>query len=77
MARPIRIEHPGAWYHVTARGNERRPIYLDDHDRNHFCEVLGEGVETFGLLLHGYVLMDNHYHLLIETPQSNLSRSMQ
>ena len=77
MARPLRIERPGAWYHVTARGNERRSIYLDERDRLHFCEVLGETVENFELVLHTYVLMDNHFHLLIETPEANLSRAMQ
>jgi REP element-mobilizing transposase RayT len=77
MARPLRIERPGAWYHVTARGNERRPIYLDDGDRRRFCEVLGETVERFRWALHAYVLMDNHFHLLLETPEANLSRAMQ
>jgi putative transposase len=77
MARPLRIERPGAWYHVTARGNERRPIYRANRDRLHFCELLGQTVENFGLALHAYVLMDNHYHLLLETPEANLSRAMQ
>ncbi len=77
MARPLRIERPGGWYHVTARGNERRPIYRDDRDRRRFCEVLGQAVENFGLVLHAYVLMDNHFHLLVETPGANLSRAMQ
>jgi REP element-mobilizing transposase RayT len=77
MARPLRIERPGVWYHVTARGNERRPIYRDDRDRRHFCELLGEAVGNFGLVLHAYVLMENHFHLLLETPEANLSRAMQ
>jgi REP element-mobilizing transposase RayT len=77
MSRPIRIERPGAWYHVTARGNQRRAIYRDDRDRRHFCELLGETVERFGLVLHGYVLMDNHFHLLLQTPEPNLSGAMQ
>jgi putative transposase len=77
MARPLRIERPGAWYHVTARGNERRPIYRDDRDRRHFCEVLAEAVDRFHLALHAYVLMDNHFHLLLETAEPNLSRAMQ
>jgi putative transposase len=59
MARPIRIERPGAWYHVTARGNERRAIYRDHGDRWHFCQLLAETVEIFGWRLHAYVLMDN------------------
>jgi putative transposase len=77
MARPIRIERPGAWYHVTARGNERRAIYRDHGDRRHFCQLLAETVEIFGWRLHAYVLMDNHFHLLVETPEPNLGRGMQ
>jgi REP element-mobilizing transposase RayT len=77
MARPIRIERPGAWYHVTARGNERRWIYRDDSDRRHFCQLLGEAVGAFGWNLHAYVLMGNHFHLLVETPEPNLGRGMQ
>lgn len=77
MARPIRIERPGAWYHVTARGNERRSIYLDNRDRQRFCQLLAEAVEDFRLVLHAYVLMDNHFHLLLMTPEANLSRAMQ
>jgi len=52
MARPLRIEHPGGWYHVTARGNERRAIFRDDRDRAHFLELLESMVARFGLLLH-------------------------
>ena len=77
MARPVRIEIPGGWYHVTARGNERRRIFADDKDRGRFVELLAEWVERFGLRLHAYVLMDNHYHLLVETPHANLSQAMQ
>ena len=77
MARPPRILRPGAWYHLTARGIERRPIFLSDRDRTHFCALLGDWVERFGMVLHAYVLMDNHYHLLAETTQPNLSRAMQ
>jgi putative transposase len=77
MARPIRMERPGAWYHVTARGNERRPIYRDATDRRHFCQLLADAVEVFGWKLHAYVLMDNHFHLLVETPEPNLGRGMQ
>jgi REP element-mobilizing transposase RayT len=71
------MERPGAWYHVTARGNERRSIYRDDSDRRHFCQLLAQAVEVFGWLLHTYVLMDNHFHLLVETPEANLGRGMQ
>jgi REP-associated tyrosine transposase len=77
MARPLRLERPGVWYHVTSRGNERRPIFWDDRDRLHFCKLLAAMVENFSLVLHAYVLMDNHFHLLLETPEANLSRAMQ
>jgi putative transposase len=76
MARALRIERPGGRYHVTARGNERKDIFRDDTDRFHFLELLGELRDRFGVRVHAYVLMDNHYHLLIETPQANLSRAM-
>jgi REP element-mobilizing transposase RayT len=62
---------------VTARGNERRSIYRDDRDRRHFCQLTGETVAAFGWKLHAYVLMDNHFHLLVETPEPNLGRGMQ
>jgi|ERR1039458_134077 REP element-mobilizing transposase RayT len=64
MVRPLRIEHPGGWYHVTSRGNERRAIFRDDRDRVHFLELLENMVGRFGLRLHCYVLLDNHYHLI-------------
>ena len=76
MARPLRIEQIGYWYHVTARGNERREIFHDDKDRRHFLERLEEAVGLFALRLHGYVLMSNHYHLLIELTEKNLSRAI-
>ena len=62
---------------MTARGNERRAIWRDESDRTHFLELLGELTERFGLRVHAYVLMDNHFHLLPETPEANLSRAMQ
>jgi REP element-mobilizing transposase RayT len=67
MARPIRIEYPGAVYHVTARGNERRKIFHGDKDRQCFLDTLIEAVEQFGLRLHlhGFCLMPNHLHLLV------------
>ncbi|MHB8521155.1 MAG: transposase [Limisphaerales bacterium] len=77
MARPIRIERTGGWYHITARGNERRAIYRDDRDRRHFCELLEEMVSRFNLVLHAFVMMDNHYHLLVELREANLSRAVQ
>ena len=67
MARPLRIEYEGAHYHVTTRGNGRKAIFRDDIDRLKFIELLGRAVEQFGIRVHAYVLMDNHYHLLIET----------
>ena len=76
MARPLRLEFAGALYHVTARGNERRPIYRDEQDRRRFLERLGAVAERFALRVHAYVLMRNHYHLLVETGAGNLSRAM-
>ena len=77
MARALRLLHPGAWYHVTARGIERRPRFKDARDRSHFLELLAELVDRFGLRLHAFVLMDNHYHLLMALRRPNLSRAMQ
>ena len=77
VARTARLERAGAWHHVTARGSERRAIYRDDRDRQHFCGLLGQAVGLFHWRLHAYVLMDNHYHLLVETPEPNLGRGMQ
>lgn len=76
MSRPLRIEFPGALYHVTARGNRREAIYEDDGDRRLFLEVLGEVVENFNWLCHAYCLMTNHYHLVVETPDGNLAKGM-
>ncbi|MDP3483270.1 MAG: transposase [Sulfuricella sp.] len=76
MARQLRLEFPGAIYHVTSRGNARNPIFLDDEDRMLFLACLGEVVERSSWLCHAYCLMDNHYHLLIETPEGNLSLGM-
>ena len=76
MARPLRIEYPGAVYHLTSRGNARKKIFLNDSDRDEFLATLGWVVERFGWRCHAYCLMDNHFHLLIETPQPNLSLGM-
>ena len=76
MARPLRIEFSGALYHVTARGDRQEDIYLTDTDRIAFLDILGQVVERFNWLVHAYCLMDNHYHLLIETPDSNLGQGM-
>jgi putative transposase len=77
MARPLRINLAGAWYHVTARGNERKDIFRDPADREQFVRRMSEMVERFRVGLHGYVLMGNHYHLLVEPEEENLSRAMQ
>lgn len=76
MARPLRIEYEGAVYHVTSRGNAKKRIFKDDIDRDKFLETLSIVVNRFNWLCHAYCLMDNHYHLLIETPEANLSRGM-
>lgn len=76
MARPLRIEFAGALYHVTSRGNEKNAIYQDDGDREQFLETLTEVCTRFNWIIHAYCLMDNHYHLLVETPESNLSLGM-
>jgi REP element-mobilizing transposase RayT len=76
MARPLRIDYPGAIYHITCRGNERRAIVADDADRIAFQQRLARCVETYQLRLHGYVLMDNHFHLMVESPLGNVSPAM-
>jgi putative transposase len=77
MARPWRIEIPGGRYHVTARGNERRTIFRNDRDRQRFVELVAALPERFGSRVHAYVLLPNHFHLLLETPEANLSRTCQ
>lgn len=76
MARQLRLEFEGALYHVTARGNEQREIFLDDTDRVSFVSLLGKEIQQQGWLCYAYCLMGNHYHLLLETPEPNLSRGM-
>ena len=76
MARPLRIEYPGAVYHVTSRGDARRKIFMDDIDRQQFLSILGSAIRKYNWLCHTYCLMDNHYHLIIETPDPNLSLGM-
>ena len=76
MSRPLRIEYAGALYHVTSRGDGQEDIFLDDGDRGLFLEVLAEAVERFNWTVHAYCLMGNHYHLLLETPDGNLSKGM-
>ena len=76
MARPLRIEFPGAVYHVTSRGNEKRPIFKNDRDRKTFLAFLGETAKRFGWSITAWVLMSNHFHLVLQTPEPNLSRGM-
>lgn len=76
MARPLRIEFAGALYHVTSRGDGQEDIYLDDIDREIYLAVLSDVQSRFNWTIHAYCLMDNHYHLLIETPDSNLAKGM-
>lgn len=77
MARPLRIDVEGGWYHVMSRGIERRTIFLDDSFCLHFLDLLGEMSERFCVEVHAYVLMGNHYHLILRTPHANASRAMQ
>lgn len=76
MPRPPRIAPPGAILHITARGNRRQEIFLDDGDRHRFLSVLGRAVSLHAWRCHAYCLMPNHYHLLIETPEGDISAGM-
>lgn len=76
MARALRIQYPGAFYHVTCRGNQRRNIFLDDDDRHHFLKILTESLDIYGVVLYAYVLMPNHFHLVIQTMRANVSEFM-
>jgi len=76
MARPLRIEYPGAFYHVTSRGNEQKDVFKSQRDREKFLEYLESATERYGAVFHAYCLMSNHYHLLLETPAGNLSQIM-
>lgn len=76
MARKLRIEYPGATYHITARGNKRGDVFLCDDDRRAFLQLLTKTADRFGWLVAAYCLMDNHYHLLVKTLQASLSRGM-
>jgi len=77
MPRPPRLAPPGAIFHITSRGNRRQPIFFDDDDRRWFIRLLERAVGKFRWNCHAYCLMDNHIHLLIETPDENLSAGMQ
>jgi len=76
MARPLRIEYPGAYYHVMNRGNRRENIFLTEKDRKVFLAGLVDSCETYHIKLIAFVLMTNHFHLLVQTPQANLSEFM-
>ena len=76
MSRPLRIEFSDALYHVTARGNRRECIFDTDQDRRAFLITLERVINQFNWICHAWCLMDNHYHLLIQTPDGNLSKGM-
>ena len=76
MARALRVEYPGAFYHVINRGNAGDDIFKSLRDREKFLEYLQTAVEHYGLKIHTYCLMTNHYHLLVETPEANLGRAI-
>lgn len=77
MARPPRIQYPGAWHHVMNRGAARQDIFRDQRDRRRFLRLLTESVSRFGVEVHCYCLMGNHYHLLVRTPEPNLDAVVQ
>jgi REP element-mobilizing transposase RayT len=76
MVRPLRIEYSGAYYHITSRRNERKPVFKGSRDRERFVSYLESATERYGAVVHIYCLMDNHYHLFLETPRGNLSQIM-
>jgi len=76
MSRPLRIELPGGFYHVTSRGDRRDDIFLDDNDRLLWLDTFGNVCERFNWICHAYCLMGNHYHIVIETVDGNLSKGM-
>ena len=72
MARPRRITYLGAFYHITSRGNEQKNVFKSKRDRKKFLEYLESAFQRYDAAIHAYCLMDNHYHLLLETPSGNL-----
>jgi REP-associated tyrosine transposase len=76
MSRPLRIEYPNAWYHVMNQGVDYRDIFCNDNHRMLFLDLLSQISKMFRVDIHGFCLMDNHYHLLIHTPAGNLQRAM-
>lgn len=77
MARPLRVDVENGWYHVTSRGIERRSIFENDAEHVHFLELLEAMVERFRVVVHAHVELDNHYHLIMQTPEANLSQAVQ
>jgi putative transposase len=77
MSRPLRLEFPGAFYHITSRGNERRTVFYSRPDRERFYGYLEAAADRYGSVIHAFCLMSNHYHLLLETPNGNLSHILQ
>ncbi len=77
MARPARIEYEGAFYHVMNRGNRREAIFIDNQDRIRFYKIIGNIESRYNIIIYSFVLMSNHYHLIIETPLGNLSKAIQ
>jgi len=77
MSRPLRITYPGAFYHVTSRGNEKKDVFKSQRDRQKFLDYLSSATQRYGAIVHAYCLLSNHYHLLLETPAGNLSQIMQ
>jgi putative transposase len=76
MSRPLRLEFAGALYHITSRRNARNLIFLQEDDFQLFLHILGDVCERYNWVVHAYCLMSNHYHLLVETPDANLSKGM-
>jgi len=76
MSRPLRIEFAGALYHVTSRGDRQEDIYQSNDDREVFLNIMSDVCERYNWVIHAYCLMSNHYHLLVETPDQNLSKGM-
>ncbi len=76
MSRPLRITYPDAFYHITSRGNEQKAVFKNRRDREKFLEYLESSSERYEAVIHAYCMMDNHYHLLLETPSGNLPQIM-
>ncbi len=76
MARPLRIDVAGMWYHIMSRGNTRKNIFLCDDDYNKFIKELADSCESYNIEIHSYVLMSNHFHFFLKTNEANLSRFM-